>query len=244
MRINTTSGVPSMAWQLIESPDFVRRDLSSLEGMSYGGAAAAPELTLKVLFFSPARCRASCPRQAYGATETSSVSTAICAEDYQVRPGSVGPAVPVCDIRIVREDGSDAAVGESGEIWIAGPNVVKGYWNDPSATQASFEDGWYRTGDVGCVDAERFVYVLDRIKDVVIRGGENIYCAEIEAALYTHEAMLEAAVFGLPHRFSAKRWQRSFFEGRRFCICGGFAAAYGTATRCPQNSKVHRYPIG
>ena len=195
-RINTTSGVPSMAWQLIESPDFARRDLSSLEGMSYGGAAAAPELTLKV----PRALPRVLPRQAYGATETSSVSTAICAEDYQARPGSVGPAVPVCNIRIVRGDGSDAAVGESGEIWIAGPNVVKGYWNDPSATQASFEDGWYRTGDVGCVDAEKFVYVLDRIKDMVIRGGENIYCAEIEAALYTHEAMLEAAVFGLPHR--------------------------------------------
>lgn len=195
-RINITSGVPSMAWQLIESPDFARRDLSSIEGMSYGGAAAAPELTRKV----PRLLPRVLPRQAYGATETSSISTAICGEDYQARSDSVGPAAPCCDIRIVREDGTDAAEGESGEIWIAGPNVVKGYWQNEAATSAAFVDGWYRTGDIGRMDAEGFVYVLDRIKDMLIRGGENIYCVEIEAALCAHDAVLEAAVIGLPHR--------------------------------------------
>lgn len=195
-RINTTSGVPSTAWQLLESPEFSRRDLSSLEGMSYGGAAAAPELTLKV----PKALPRVLPRQAYGATETSSISTAISGEDYQRVPDSVGPAVPVCDIRIVKEDGTDAATGESGEIWIAGPNVVKGYWNDPAATAAAFVDGWYRTGDIGRKDADGFVYVLDRIKDMLIRGGENIYCVEIEAALFTHDAVIDAVVFGIPHR--------------------------------------------
>jgi long-chain acyl-CoA synthetase len=195
-RINTTSGVPSMAWQLLESPDFARRDLSSIEGVSYGGAAAAPELTLRVAKALPKVL----PRQAYGATETSSVSTSISGEDYQHRPNSVGTPSPVCDIRIVREDGSEAPVGESGEIWISGPNVVKGYWNNPEATRAAFSDGWYHTGDVGKVDEEGFVYVLDRIKDMLIRGGENIYCVEIESVLYTHAAVLDAAVIGLPHR--------------------------------------------
>ncbi len=196
-RINTTAGVPSMAWQLLESPDFPRRDLSSIEGMSYGGAAAAPELTLKVARAYSGRVL---PRQAYGATETASVSTAISAEDFQHRPTSVGPAVPGCDIRIVRDDGSDAPTGESGEIWISGANVVKGYWNNPEATRSAFVEGWYRTGDIGRVDEEGFVYVMDRIKDMLIRGGENIYCVEIEAALFTHDAVLEAAVVGLPHR--------------------------------------------
>ncbi len=196
-RINTTAGVPSMAWQLLESPSFQLRDLSSLEGMSYGGAAAAPELTMNL---GRSFARRVLPRQAYGATETSSITTAISAEDFFNRPGSVGPAVPCCDCSIVREDGRDAGVDEVGEIWISGPNVVKGYWNDPEATAASFGGGWYRTGDIGMKDAEGFVYVKDRIKDMLIRGGENIYCAEIEAALYEHEAIVEAAVIGIPHR--------------------------------------------
>ncbi len=195
-RINTTSGVPSMAWQLMESPDFARRDLSSIEGVSYGGAAAAPELTLRVAKAYPNVL----PRQAYGATETSSVSTSISGEDYQNRPNSVGTPSPVCDIRIVRDDGTEASAGESGEIWISGPNVVKGYWHNPEATRAAFVNGWYRTGDIGKVDEEGFVYVLDRIKDMLIRGGENIYCVEIESALFTHPSVLDTAVIGLPHR--------------------------------------------
>lgn len=195
-RVTNTTGVPSMAWQLLESPDFVRRDLSSIEGISYGGAAAAPELTLKVRqtfkrFF---------PRQGYGATETSAVTSNNCGEDYQARPDSVGLATPVCDVKVVRADGSAAATGEIGEIWIYGPNVVKGYWNNPEATAGGFVDGWYRTGDVGRIDAEGFIYVLDRIKDMLIRGGENIYCVEVEAALFTHSAVLEAAVIGIPDR--------------------------------------------
>jgi long-chain acyl-CoA synthetase len=185
-----------MTWQLLESPDFEQRDLSSIEGISYGGAAAAPELALRVAKAFPKVL----PRQAYGATETSSVSTANSGEDYQRKPTSVGPAVPVCDVRIVRDDGSQAACGEIGEIWISGPNVVKGYWNDPETTSAAFVDGWYRTGDIGRKDDEGFVYLLDRIKDMLIRGGENIYCVEIEAALFTHGAILDAAVVGLPHR--------------------------------------------
>ena len=155
---------------MLESPDFHRRDLSSLD--SYG----------------------------YGATETSSVSTGNSAEDYLALPDSVGIAVPCCDVKIANPDGRALADGEVGEIWIRGPNVVMGYWNKPEATDAAFTDGWYHTGDVGRRDAEGFVYVLDRVKDMLIRGGENIYCVEIEDVLVAHPAVIDAAVVGLPHR--------------------------------------------
>lgn len=195
-KVTNTTGVPAMAWQLLESDNFARFDLSSIEGMSYGGAPAAPELTLRVAEVF----RNVMPRQGYGATETSSVTSSNCGEDYLSRPTSVGPAAPACDVKIVREDGTPASTGDTGEIWVYGPNVVKGYWNNPEATAAAFVDGWYRTGDVGRMDEDGFIYVFDRIKDMVIRGGENIYCAEVEAALFTHDAVLDAAVIGLPDR--------------------------------------------
>ncbi|MDR3513036.1 MAG: class I adenylate-forming enzyme family protein, partial [Caulobacteraceae bacterium] len=195
-RVNGLTAVPAMIWQLLESRDFGRRDLSSIEGLSYGGAAAAPELTLRVKALFPAIW----PGQGYGATETSSVATANSAEDYLARPDSVGLPPPVDDIMIAGPDGQALPAGEVGEICVFGPNVVKGYWRKPEATAAAFVDGWYHTGDIGRMDGDGFVYVMDRIKDMLIRGGENIYCVEIEDALFTHPAVIEAAVVGLPHR--------------------------------------------
>jgi long-chain acyl-CoA synthetase len=195
-RINGLTGVPTMIWQLLECADFARRDLSSLEGMSYGGAAAAPELTQRVRELFPSFW----PGQGYGATETTSVATANAGEDYLRKPDSVGLAVPVDDVRIVDPQDNPLPPGGVGEICVYGPNVVKGYWNKPEATAAAFVDGWYHTGDVGRMDEEGFVYVMDRIKDMLIRGGENIYCVEIEDALYAHPSVIDAAVVGLPHR--------------------------------------------
>jgi long-chain acyl-CoA synthetase len=195
-RINAVTGVPAMMWQLLESPDFTRRDLSSLDGLTYGGAAAAPELTHRIRKIFPNFF----PGQGYGATETSSVATANAAEDYQRKPESVGLPPPVNDIMIADENGKEVPRGENGEIWIKGPNVVKGYWNKPEATAAAFTDGWYHTGDVGTMDDEGFVFVKDRIKDMLIRGGENIYCVEIEGALFTHPAVMDAAVVGIPDK--------------------------------------------
>jgi long-chain acyl-CoA synthetase len=195
-RINGMSGVPSMTWQLLESPDFERRDVSSLEGLSYGGAAASPELTRKIAALFPGKFGGT----GYGATETSSVSTSNGAEDYLARPDSVGPAVPGCDLRVIDETGNTLPTGAIGELEIYGGNVVKGYWNNPQATAAAFRDGWYRTGDIVRMDAEGFVYLLDRAKDMLIRGGENIYCVEIEDALLTHPDILEAAIVGIPDR--------------------------------------------
>jgi long-chain acyl-CoA synthetase len=196
-RCNAMTSVPAMVWQLMEHPDFKTRDLSSFEGLTYGGAAAAPELTQKAKELFPA----SWPGQGYGATETSSVATANTGEDYLQRPDSVGLPPPVNDIKIVAPESEDPLpVGEVGEICIYGPNVVKGYWHKPEATAAAFVDGWYHTGDVGRMDEDGFVYVMDRIKDMLIRGGENIYCVEIEDALYAHPAVMEAAVVGIPDR--------------------------------------------
>ncbi len=115
-------------------------------------------------------------------------------------PDSVGLAVPVDDVKIVDADDNTLPPGGVGEICVYGPNVVEGYWNKPEANAKAFVDGWYHTGDVGRIDEDGFVYVMDRIKDMLIRGGENIYCVEIEDALYAHPAVIEAAVVGLPHR--------------------------------------------
>jgi long-chain acyl-CoA synthetase len=195
-KVNGMTSVPAMVWQLLESPDFKTRDLSSFEGLTYGGAAAAPELTQKAKALFPA----SWPGQGYGATETSSVAAGSTGEDYLQRPDSVGMAPPVNDIKIVDTDGNVLPVGGVGEICIYGPNVVKGYWHKPEATAAAFVDGWYHTGDVGRLDEDGFIYLMDRIKDMLIRGGENIYCVEIEDALYAHPAVMEAAVVGIPDR--------------------------------------------
>ena len=195
-RVTTLSSVPSMARQLIESPDFDNRDLSSLEGVSYGGAAAAPELARKISRLFPGKFAG----QGYGATETSSVSTSNSAEDYLARPDSVGPATPGCDLRVIDLNGDALPAGEIGELEIYGGNIVKGYWNNPEATANAFHDGWYNTGDIVRMDQEGFVYLLDRAKDVLIRGGENIYCVEIEDTLLSHPDIIDAAVVGIPDR--------------------------------------------
>lgn len=195
-QVNSTTGVPAMVWQVLESPDFTKRDLSSLDSYGYGGAAIAPELTLRFTELFPWFA----PGQGYGATETSSVSVANSAEDYLAHPDSIGVPVPVCDVQVVDANGNALPAGEAGELWIRGPNVVAGYWNDSDATAQSFTDGWYHTGDICRIDEDGFIYLLDRAKDVLIRGGENIYCVEIEDVLVAHPAVIDAAVVGLPHR--------------------------------------------
>jgi long-chain acyl-CoA synthetase len=139
------------------------------------------------------------PSNGYGLTETSSVTTMNAGADYLAHPDSVGVPVPVCDIQVVDEQGRPQPVGAVGELWIKGPNVVKGYWNKPEETAASFTDGWLHSGDLARIDEEGFVYIVDRAKDLVIRGGENISSVEVEAALFEHPAVTDAAVIGVPH---------------------------------------------
>jgi len=195
--INGIGGVPTMMWQLIEHPEFQKRDTSSIETIGYGGAAAAPELVSRLKQAFP---QVPGPGQGYGMTETSSIVTSNSAEDYLRKPDSCGPAIPVCDIRVVDEQGQDVAPGEVGELWVRGPNIIKGYWQRPEATAEALTDGFMHTGDLVTVDEEGFVTVADRAKDMLIRGGENIYCAEVEAALYTHPEVVEAAVVGIPQK--------------------------------------------
>jgi long-chain acyl-CoA synthetase len=195
-RITSAGGVPTIAWQLIEHPRIGDYDLSSLEGLSYGGAPAPGELVRRI----KSRLPNSASATAWGMTETSATFTHHTAEDYELRPDSCGLALPVCEMRIVGDDGRERSVGETGELWVRGPNVVKGYWRKPEATKETFIDGWLRTGDIGKLDEEGFLTLVDRAKDMLIRGGENIYCIEVENALFEHPAVVDAAVVGIAHR--------------------------------------------
>jgi long-chain acyl-CoA synthetase len=194
-RITTFGGVPAMVWQVLEHPDFEKRDISSVKSIGYGGAPAPPELVRRIEAMFPGRS----PSNGYGLTETSSVTTMNNGEDYIAKPESVGVPVAVCEVKVVDPDGNEVPVGEVGELWIKGPNVVKGYWNKPEATEAAFGGGWFRSGDGAKLDDEGFVYIVDRIKDMVIRGGENVYCAEIEAAMFEHPEVSDVAIIGVPH---------------------------------------------
>jgi long-chain acyl-CoA synthetase len=202
-RVVTFGGVPAMVMQVIDAPGFAWRDTSSVRSVAYGGAPAPPDLVRRIKEHFPV----SAPSNGYGLTETSSVTTMISGDDYVRQPDSVGPPVPVCDVRVVPDgfagdeptDDLPAGPEITGELWIKGPNVVRGYWNKPDATAATFTKGWLHSGDVARIDAEGFVYIVDRAKDMVIRGGENVYSVEVEAALFEHPAVADAAVIGVPH---------------------------------------------
>jgi long-chain acyl-CoA synthetase len=188
-------GVPAIAWQVLEHPERENHDLSRVEYVAYGGAPAAPELVNRIGEVFPAALSAN----GYGMTETSSLAAQNMGGDYLAKPDSIGPLIPVCDGRVVGEGGADAGDG-IGELWIQGPNIVRGYWNKPDESAESFADGWMRTGDLVRRDTDGFLYVLDRVKDMLIRGGENVYCVEVEDALYRHPQVMDAAVVGLPHK--------------------------------------------
>jgi len=195
-RITTAGGVPTIAWQIIEHPRFEEFDLSSLETISYGGAPSAPELVRRLKERFPALK----PGQGWGMTETSATATSNFAEDYERKPSSCGVTPPSGEAKVVGATGETLPCGEVGELWYRGPIVVRGYWQKPEATAETFVDGWVKTGDLAKIDEEGFVYIVDRAKDMLIRGGENIYCVEVENALYDHPAVMDAAVIGVPHR--------------------------------------------
>ena len=195
-RVNLTGGVPTIAWQLLEHPERGRFDLSSLEAIAYGGAPAAPELARQLhAVFGVA------PGNGWGMTETTATVTSHSGEDYLHRPESAGPPVPVAELQVRGSDGLTVLpTGTVGELWAKGPQVARGYWNKPEATAATFVDGWCRTGDLARLDDDGFLFIVDRAKDMIIRGGENIYCVEVENALFDHPAVTDAALIALPHR--------------------------------------------
>jgi long-chain acyl-CoA synthetase len=194
-RVTQFVGVPTQSWDLLECPDFAKRDTSSLAAVGGGGAPAPPELVRRVdKSFAAAR-----PGIGYGMTETNAYGPGNAGDDYLRKPTSCGRTVPVVEMRVTDEAGRVLGPDRVGELWFRGPNLIRGYWNKPEATAETIVDGWLRSGDIGRIDEEGFVYVQDRAKDMVLRAGENVYCAEVEAALYEHPDVYEAAVFGVPH---------------------------------------------
>ncbi|MEL7023349.1 MAG: class I adenylate-forming enzyme family protein [Pseudomonadota bacterium] len=189
------NGVPSMSFELAEAAKTSDRDLSSLYAVS-GGGAARPAAHVPLIDEAIEHVM---PSVGYGMTETSALGTANAGAPYQDKPNSVGAGCfPLVTLRIVREDGSECETGEAGEIWIRSIANMKGYLNQPEATAETLQDGYVKSGDVGYVDEDGDLFIVDRLKDIVIRGGENISCQEVEDALYAHPQVKEAAAFGLP----------------------------------------------
>jgi long-chain acyl-CoA synthetase len=195
-KVNVWTGVPTMVWRVVDDPRRHDYDLSSVVSVAYGGSAAAPELQRKVRETFPS---VKSMGNAYGLTESSSVATVNTGQDYLERPESVGRALPVVEIRAVDSSGEPLGPGETGEIQVKGSIVMPGYWGKPAETAEVLKDGWLSTGDVGFIDEDGFLYITDRAKDMIIRGGENVYCVEIENRLVEHPAIAEAAVIGVPH---------------------------------------------
>jgi long-chain acyl-CoA synthetase len=201
-RITTFGGVPAMVMQVLDSPRFADFDTSSIRSVSYGGAPAPPDLVRRIRAAWPI----GQPSNGYGLTETSSVTSMNTGADYSAKPDSVGPPVAVSDVAVVPEDFTGDEPDETiprgpdarGELWIKGPQVVRGYWNRPVETAEVFTKGWLHTGDVARLDSENFIYIVDRAKDMIIRGGENVYSVQVEAALFEHPAVADCAVIGIP----------------------------------------------
>jgi long-chain acyl-CoA synthetase len=197
-QVTAIAGVPTTVFQLLEVAAAEGRSLSTLGTISSGATLVPPELVRRIDQQFTSR---AAPTNGYGLTETSGAAIANGGREYVERADSVGrPLAPVNEVRVADPDtGDDVPTGEVGEIWLKGPTVVRGYFDDAAATAAAFVDGWFRTGDLGRLDGDGYLYVVDRLKDVVIRGGENVYAAEIEAALYEHPDVAEAAIIGVPH---------------------------------------------
>jgi long-chain acyl-CoA synthetase len=201
-KVTTFGGVPAMVMQVLDSPAFAKHDTSSIRSVSYGGAPAPPDLVRRIRQAWPV----GQPSNGYGLTETSSVTSMNTGADYVAKPDSVGPPVPVTDVAIVPEEFAGAEPDATlphgpevrGELWIKGPQVVRGYWNRPTETAQALTNGWLHTGDVARLDTDNFIYIVDRAKDMIIRGGENIYSVQVEGALFEHPAVADCAVIGIP----------------------------------------------
>lgn len=195
-RVTNFVGVPTQAWDLMETANFANYDTSSLSAIGGGGAPAPPTLVARVEHtFKRGR-----PNLGYGMTETNAYGPSNFGEDYVTHPDSTGrvPTI-VMDVDIRDEELRSLARGERGEIWMKSPTLIRGYWGQSDATAAAIVDGWLRTGDLGRISDEGFLYIEDRAKDMILRGGENVYSVQVESAIYEHPAVYEAAVFGLPN---------------------------------------------
>ena len=193
-RITSFVAPAAMTGDLVQAARRTNRDLSSLATVGGGGAPRAPEQVRNIgSTFAKAM-----PNTGWGMTETNAIGTGIGGQDYLDHPASAGRASAVVDLRVVDESGRELPAGQRGELQIRGASVIRGYWQRPDANAETFVDGWLRTGDVAYIDPEGYLYIVDRIKDLVIRGGENIGCGGVESALLEHPDVLEASVYGVP----------------------------------------------
>jgi long-chain acyl-CoA synthetase len=196
-QVTVWATVPTMVWRVCEHPDRHDYDTSSVRSVAFGGSPSADELQRMIRETFPNVATTS---NAYGLTETSSVATVISGQDALERPTSVGPPVPTVRVKIVDPVGEELGPHETGEVCITGPILMAGYWNKPEATAEAIDpDGWLHTGDLGHLDDDGFLYITDRKKDMIIRGGENIYCVEIEQRLVAHPEIADAAIIGVAH---------------------------------------------
>ncbi|MGN9837082.1 acyl-CoA synthetase [Nonomuraea sp. H19] len=224
-------GVTTMFAAFARSPRWDGADLSSLRTLMSGGAAIPPALIRTYQERGLVFC------QGYGLTETSPGATFLEAGQSTRKVGSAGVPVLFANVRVVRPDLADASPGEPGEVLIQGPNVTPGYWNDPGATAAAFaEGGWFRSGDVATLDEEGYLYIVDRVKDMYISGGENVYPAEVEAAIFEHPAVAEAAVIGVPDA----TWGET---GRAFVVARAGHAVTGEELRDFLLARLAKYKV-
>ncbi len=192
-KVTGLSGVPVMSREIIGHPDFHKYDTSSLTALGGGGAQLQPDLVGKI----GEALKNGKAATGYGMTETCGIISAVSQDYFIDRPFSAGPAVPTLDVKCIDGNGNEVAQGEVGELCVKGGNVIKGYLNRPEATAETIQNGWLRTGDIARIDEDGFIYIVDRAKDMVLRGGENVYCAEVESAIFKHPAVAECTVFGV-----------------------------------------------
>ncbi len=194
-RISVWGAIPTMLHRVVHHPRVADYDLGSLTRVSFGGAPTPPETIERAREVLPVEPSFA---NAYGLTETHGVAFLNGGRDLLDRKTSIGRPMPLLEMKLVDEDGQPVPDGELGELLIYGPLVTPGYWNRPDATADSVRDGWLHTGDLGYRDADGFYFVVDRAKDMIIRGGENVYCVEIENCLADHPGIDEAAIVGVP----------------------------------------------
>jgi acyl-CoA synthetase (AMP-forming)/AMP-acid ligase II len=191
-RITSLQGPPSIFWDVLGSLAFESADLSSITNIGIGGQATPPNLLAAISKAFPK----AAPGGGFGMTETNGAIASGTGEEYLSNPKAGGRLLPGVEVRITDDEGHDLPLGAVGEIWVRGALVMAGYWNQPEANAAVFRDGWLRTGDIGYLDSNRFITIVDRKKDVIIRGGENIYCAELERVFQEFPGVMEVAAFG------------------------------------------------
>jgi len=193
-KITALSGVPVMSRELIAHPDFAKTDTSSLLSIGGGGAQLQPDLVGKL----DETVENARPATGYGMTETCGIITSIGSDFFVDKPASAGRAMPTFEIKCIDANGDEVKPGEAGELCVKGAPVIKGYLNREDDTKEAIVNGWLRTGDIVKIDDEGFIFIVDRAKDMVLRGGENIFCSEVESAIFEHDGVAECVVFSVP----------------------------------------------